>query len=90
MSLRPTLDKSKIAQQAAVEKHKAAYFAKGGRIEVLPPMEFTYRLHTVSTGSGQGADLMLYASKRDAITGKREERRIRASNANAFLHTLGE
>ena len=77
MSLRPTNTKQK--DQEAVEKHKAAYFAKGGTIEILPPLEYTYRLHTVSTGSGQGADLMLYASKRDAITGKREERRVRRS-----------
>jgi hypothetical protein len=75
MSLRPNHNKAK--EQEAVERHKRAFMEKGGIIEVLPPMEFTYRLHTVNVSGGEGGDLMLYASRRDAITGKREDRKLR-------------
>lgn len=69
MSLRPTNTKQQARE--AIERHTAAYKAKGGVIEVLPPLEYTYRLFTVSGGGSGGDDLMLYASKRDASTGER-------------------
>ena len=68
MSLRPNHNKAQ--DQEAVEKHKRAFLAKGGIIEILPPMAFTYRLYTVSDGGAKG-DLMLYADKYDAATGGR-------------------
>jgi len=80
MSLRPTHNKE--AEQAAVEKHKRAFLAKGGIIEVLPPMEFTYRLYTVADGGAKG-DLMLYADKYDATTGGRSAIKVNKWQRNA-------
>ena len=71
MGLRPTnIDRSKELKE--IEQHKAAYAKKGGKVTELPPLQYTYRLHTVAS-PGAKQELMLYASKYDAIQQKRQE-----------------
>lgn len=71
MALRPTNpDRSKELRE--LERHKAAYAKKGGKVTLLPPLEYTYRLHTVAS-PGAKQELMLYASKYDAMLQQRQE-----------------
>lgn len=75
--MRPTINKEKAIKDAAeLEKHKAAFFRKGGKVTQLPPLEFTYRLCTVK-GGGSNGDLILYASKYDALMGRQDKVKVK-------------
>lgn len=84
MSLQPSYDAAKELLHQQIERHKEAYKQAGGKVTVLPPQEFTYRMCTVSGNGGNAGSLLLYVDKFDAITGGRHRKAVKKFNVGGF------